>query len=104
MQCGIKIEFVFDDIEADALERKERGVSFVHVKNFRINAERGEGFDAANPEHHLLPNPHFEIAAVKLGGDKPILGVVFGNVGIEKVKSDAADVQLPNFREDFAAE
>ena len=79
-------------------------MSFIHVKNFRINAERGQGLDAANPEHQLLPHPHFEIATVKLGGDEPILGIVFGNVGIEKIKSDATDVQLPNFREDFAAE
>src|SRR4029453_4668182 len=59
-------------------------------------------FHAADPEHDFLAHPHFLIAAVKLGGDEAVFGVVFQNVGVEQKEIDSANVQLPDFREDLA--
>ena len=64
LESGIEIELVLGHVEPDALERKEGGVAFVHVKDFRFMAERAEGFDAADAEHDLLAHPHLEITAV----------------------------------------
>ncbi len=102
LQRGIKIELLLDNVEANALEREKGRVPFVHVKHFRFDAERAERFDAANPEHDLLPHPHFQIAAIKLSGDQSVLGVVFRSVAIEKVKADPAHLELPNLGENFA--
>ena len=77
-------------------------MAFVHVKNFRVDAERAERFHAADAEHHFLAHPHFEIAAVELRRDQTILGAVFRRIGIEQIKADAADLELPDFREHFA--
>ena len=57
---------------------------------------------AANAEHDLLTHPHLLVAAVKLGGNQSVFGVVFRNVGVEQVNVDAADAQFPNLGEDFA--
>ena len=102
LECGIKIEMLLHDSQPDSFERKEGRVAFVHVEDFRLDAERAERFHAANAEHHFLAHPHFEIAAVELRGDQTILGVVFRRVGIEQIKADAADLELPDFREHFA--
>ena len=69
------------------------------MKHFRLDAERAQGFHAADAEHDLLPHSHFQIAAVKLGRNQSIFGVVLRRVGVEQIKIHAADVQLPNFRE-----
>ena len=72
------------------------------MKDFRFDAERAERFHAADAEHDFLAHPHFQIAAVKFRRDQTILGAVFRRIGIEKVKADAADLELPDFREHFA--
>ena len=75
---------------------------FVHVKYFRINPERAQRFHAADAQNNFLADAHFEIAAIKLGRDQAILGVVFRCVGIEQIQTDAADLQLPDFGENVA--
>ena len=102
LQRGIKIQLPLDHIETNAFEREEGRVPLVHVKHFCFDAERAQRFDPANPEHDLLPHPHFEIASIKLRGDQSVLGIVFRSVGIEKIKADAAHLQLPNLGENFA--
>ena len=91
----VKIELLLHDIETDALQREERRMPLVHVEHVRLNAERGERFDAADPEHYLLAHPHFEVAAVKLGGDQSVLGAVFRNIGVEQINVYPPDAQFP---------
>ncbi len=104
LEGGIEIEFFLRHIQPNALEREEGGMAFVHVKNFRLDPEGGERFHAAYAEDNLLPDAHFEIAAVKLGRDETIFRGVLRDIGIEQVKADAPDVQLPDFRPHFAIE
>ena len=104
LERRIKIEPFLRDMKADALEREKGRMAFVHVKHFGVNPERGQNFDPADAKHDLLPHPHFEIAAVKLGGDAPIFRGVLGNVGIEKVKAHSPDVELPDLGKNFAIE
>ena len=63
-------------MQPNAFEREESRVALVHVKDFRVDSERAERFHAADAEHDLLADAHFEIAAVKLRGDQTIFGVV----------------------------
>ncbi len=70
-------------------------MSFVHVKNFRLDPERVQRIDAADAEYDLLSHSHFEIAAVKLRRDKPISRVVLRNIGVEQIKLNAPDVKFP---------
>src|SRR5205085_7164086 len=104
LERRIKIEFSLDHFPADALEREKRRVALVHVKNFRVDLERLERFHAADAEQDLLPHSHFLIAAVKLGGDEAVFGVVFRNVGVEEKQIDAANMELPDFGEHFAVQ
>ena len=82
--------------------RQKRRVAFVHVENFRPDSDLVQRPHAADAEDDFLAHPHFEIAAVKLGGDQPIFRVVLRDVGIEQVKADAADLELPDFRENLS--
>src|SRR4029077_5206109 len=50
------------------------------------------------------PHPHFLVTAIKLGGDEPIFGIVFRNVGVEQKQIDSADCQLPDFGKHFAVQ
>ena len=59
----------------------------VHMKHGRLNAERGQRFHAANPQHDFLAHPHLEVAAVKFGSNQSVLGAVFRNIAIEKVET-----------------
>src|SRR6266705_5315893 len=104
LERRIKLEFFLNDLPANALQREKRRVALVHVENFRVDLQRFQSFHAANAEHDFLAHPHFLIAAVKLGRDQAIFGVVFGNVGVEEEEIDPADRQLPNLGEDFAVQ
>ena len=104
LQCGIKIELLRDYAKANAFEREEGRMAFVHVKDFRLDPERAQCFDPADPKHDLLAHSHFQIAAIELGGDQPVLGIVFRSVGIEKIKADPAHLQLPDLGENFAVQ
>src|SRR5947207_604188 len=72
------------------------------VCRLRRNAQRGQRFDAADPEDDFLTHPHFEVATIKLGGDPPVLGTVFSNIGIEKINAYAANAEFPKLGENFS--
>jgi len=59
-------------------------------------SERAQSVDAADTEHNLLSHSHFEVAAVKLGGDESIFRVVLRDIGVEQVKFDATDLKFPD--------
>src|SRR5438128_8149104 len=96
LEGGVKTKLLPRDEPPNPLEAEKRGVAFVHVENVRLDPERAQGIDAADTEHDLLPHSHFEIAAVKLGGDESIFRVVLRNIGVEQVKFDASDLKFPN--------
>ena len=104
LKCGIEIELLLRDEPPNPLEPEEGGVSFVHVKDFRLDPESVKGVDAANPEHDLLAHSHFEVAAVKLGGDATIFRIVLGDIGVEQVKFHPPDVKFPKARVNVAVE
>src|ERR1700693_477468 len=79
-------------------------MAFVHVKTLRLDPERIERPHAADSEHDLLTHSHFLIAAIELGSDETIFGVVFRRVGVEKKQADPPDLKLPDFRKDLAVE
>ena len=104
MKCGIEIQLLLRDEPPNPLEPEECGVSFVHVKDFRLDPESVKGVDAANPEHDFLAHSHFEVAAVKLGGDATIFRIVLGDVGVEQIKFHPPDVKFPKARVNVAVE
>ncbi len=104
LQGGIEIEIFLCPQNPDALQREEGGVAFVHVENLRADPELTQSPHTADSQHHLLPDAHLEIAAVKLGRDQTILGRVLRHVGVEEVKIDPADVQLPDLGVNLAVE
>src|ERR1043166_5003033 len=104
LKSGIKIQLSLDDVESNTFEREEGGVSFVHVEHLRVDPERDQRFHATDPEHNLLTHSPLEVAAIKFCGDQTVLGVVLGNVGVEQVKTDPANLELPNLGENFAIE
>src|SRR5437660_5287122 len=96
LKGGVKTELLLRDEPPNPLEAEKGGVAFVHVENVRLDPERAQGVDAADTEHDLLSHSHFEVAAVKLGGDESIFRVVLRDIGVEQVKLDATDLKLPN--------
>ena len=104
LECGIKIQLLFNDVATNPFEGQERRVPFIHVKHVRLNAERAQRFYAANTEDDFLAHPHFQIAAIKLGGNQPVLRAVFRSIGIEQIQTHAANAQLPKLRENFAVQ
>src|SRR5439155_22232837 len=71
-------------------------MSLVHVKNVRLDTERGECFDAANSKHDFLAHSHLQVAAIKLGSNQSVLCAVFRNIGVEQVDVYSSDAQFPN--------
>jgi hypothetical protein len=104
LKCGIEIQLLLRDEPPNPLEPEECGVSFVHVKDFRLDPEGVERVDAANPEHDFLAHSHFEVAAVELGGDATIIRIVLWDVGVEQVKFNPPDMELPKSRVNVAIE
>ena len=79
-------------------------MTFVHVKDFRLDSESGERFHSADAENDLLPDPHFEITAVKFGRDEPVFRLVLRDIGVEQVEADTPHAQFPNLRPHLAIE
>ena len=52
--------------------------------------------DAADAEQDLLPEPVLDVAAVEAVGDRPELGVVLLDVGVEEVERHPPDVGPPH--------
>ncbi len=55
-----------------------------------------EHLPAADAEHDLLPEALFRVSHVEPGRYAPVFGVVAGDVRIEEVKRDPADLDLPD--------
>ena len=104
LKGGVKIELLLRDEPPNPLEAEKGGVAFVHVEDVRLDPERAQGVDAADAEHDLLSHSHFEIAAVKLGGDESIFRVVLRDIGVEQVKIDATDLKLPDMGVNIAVQ
>ena len=98
-----EVEFLFFHHRADAFETAEGGVPFVHVANGGVLAEGLEGANAADAEDDLLLDAGLLVAAVELGGDAAIFLAVLRDVGIEQVELNAADLDVPDSQEQFAA-
>ena len=100
--CGHELEGALEvkalvlHAPAHQFQREERRVAFVHVVDRRLEPHGVEGVDAADAEHDLLLDAHFEIAAVELRRDEPVFEPVFGDVGVEQEERDAADHHLPH--------
>src|SRR6188508_1246458 len=73
-------------------------MTFVQMANRRSFANSAKCSQSADSEYDLLLNAHFLVAAIKLGGDLAIIGMILGYVAIEQVKRHAADLDPPNFR------
>ena len=102
LERGIKIQFLIDHFAANPLKREKGRVAFIHMENFRLDTERVERLDAADPEHDFLTHSHLLIAAVKLGRDQSVFGIIFRNIGVEQEQIDSANLELPNLRQHFA--
>ena len=82
----------------DALQQQEAGVALVHVEHVRLEPERGQGADAADPEQDLLPQAMLGVAAVEAVGDDTRLGRVVGQVRVEQEQADPPDLDPPHLR------
>ena len=100
---GGEIEPVLVHHDPNAFQPAERGVPLVHVAHGRRLAQRPQGPDAADAQHHLLADAHVVIAAVEPGRDLPIVGVVLRNVRVEQIERDAADIDPPDANPHIAA-
>jgi hypothetical protein len=70
---------------ADALQRQERAVALVHVKDVGLDVQRFERAHAADAKDDLLLDAHLRAAAVEARGDVAVGRRVFGDVGVEQV-------------------
>ena len=102
LERRIKIELLLDNVKANAFEREERGVAFVHMKHIRFDSESAQRFDAADSEDDFLAHPHFQVPAIKLSGNQSVFSAVFRSVGIEKVDADPTHAQFPKLGKNFA--
>jgi hypothetical protein len=59
---------IFVHSHADDFQRGKRRVAFVHVIHARLNSQRRERPDSANPQDDFLADPDAVVAAVKPGG------------------------------------
>src|SRR4029453_7434563 len=100
----VKIEFLLRDEPPNPFEPEKRGMPFVHMENLGLDSERVQGVYPTDAEHNFLAHSHFQVASVKLGGDETIFGVVFRDIGIEQIKADTADTQLPDLGINIAVE
>ena len=75
------------DEGADALDLEERGVALVQVEHGRLDPERRQRPDAADPEQQLLADAVLAVAAVERVGEP---------VDLEQVERDRADLLAPD--------
>ncbi len=78
------------------LERGERAVPLVEVKDARRDAQRRERADSANAKEQLLANAHALVATVQACGQLPILRLVAVDVRIEQEERGPADGHPPD--------
>ena len=99
----VETESLFFDQKAHAFDRQERRVAFIHVPHGGLQAETMERPQAADSQHDFLADASHCVAAVQLGGDLAVLGViVFGDVRIQQVQLHTPDIDAPDLDEDRA--
>src|SRR5438270_415955 len=69
LECLLKGEAVLLHQNTNSLDRKKRGVPFVHVINSGFDAELFQGAHTAYAEHDLLANSFVNVAAIELVGN-----------------------------------
>jgi hypothetical protein len=89
------------DLAARQLERGERTVAFVQVNDGRLDAQRGECADAANPEQGVLRKPRDGVAHVELGRDPALEAAVLRSVGVEQEEPCASHGHAPDLCRDL---
>lgn len=99
----IEREFLLFDQFPDSPDSAESGVPLVHVDSTGIDSQGCEGFYPPNTDHYFLLDAHFLVATVELVCDRPVVGAVIRNVGIEQVERHPAHLDLPDAGEYFAA-
>jgi hypothetical protein len=88
---------------ADALEGEEGGVPLVHVAHQRVQPERAQRAQPADPEHDLLSDAVLGVSAVKLVGDVLQVRWVLRHVRVEEVERHAPHVGPPYLHHEAAA-
>ena len=89
--------------QADALQRQEGGMPFVHVADIGDDPQGAQGADAADAQQDLLDHAHLLVADVELGGDQAVLGRVGLQVGVQQVERHPADLDAPDMDPEFPA-
>jgi len=79
---------------SDAFERKESGMTFVHVENGRLITQTLQCAKSTNAKEHLLRDAQFRIANVQAVCELAILGIIFRDVGVHQDELVAADIEL----------
>src|SRR5262249_46689608 len=88
---------------ANSLQPAESGVPLVHVTHGRSFPQSAECPDAANPQYHLLANPHVIVTAVELRGDVPIFRGIFRDVRVQEIEWNPSDLNAPDTGPNFSA-
>ena len=99
----VERQVVFFHPLADDFEPGEGRVPFVHVDHARLDPHRRQGPHAADPQDDLLADARPLVAAVQPARQVPVFVAVLGDVGIEQVQRNAADVDLPDAGVNFPA-
>ena len=94
----------FRDRLRGELEPGECGMAFVQVADGRLDAERLQRADAADPEQRVLREPDRAIPLVEPRRRPAARRVVLGQLRVEQVERHAADVHPPDLEVGLAAE
>ena len=100
---GGEIQVLLLHQNADALQSAKSGMALVHVADRRRFAQGPQSANAADAQHHLLANARVVVPPVELRGDVTIVRGVLGDVGVQQIKRNSADLDAPDARPDFPA-
>jgi hypothetical protein len=90
-------------MKSRALEYGERGVAFIEVAHFRLEAECGEQAPAADAEHQLLHETQVGITAIQGTRDAAVRREVRCIIAVEQIEPRASDLNLPGPQPDRVA-
>ncbi|OPZ97884.1 MAG: hypothetical protein BWY71_01450 [Planctomycetes bacterium ADurb.Bin412] len=71
-------------------------MAFIHMANIRIDSQRFDCPKTADPQQNFLPQTHFVIPAIQLGGNLPVFYPVAAHVGIQQIQIHAAYEDPPD--------
>ena len=94
--------FGFSDF-ARQLKREECGVTFVQMKDVRLDVQATKQAHAADSKQHLLHDARLAVAAVEMPCHKAVCLFILFDVCVEQVERDAPDINAPRLRFDIAA-